>query len=288
MPLAPSPYFLWFGGPGRGLSPDASRVGFASGVITEPPVLPPGRSPVDTHRRLLCAWRSGVRSYLQQDLSAFFDSLSVPVLKLALAHLGAPPALAPLLEAFYSRQLRLFTVDSYTSERWHRSHHGLLQGCPLSPFLSLTIGFLWAQHVARPGIETGIYVDDRILWLTGQDQSEAEARWALERSDSFDTAAGLTCSCCKCHLVTNQSWCPWRAEAVARGYQIGPNLRFLGVDLCLHSGEAIPLKLSLHKLQVRLRHTANPAFSLEVRRQVIRSLVFPALFWAAGVAIASP
>ena len=57
-----------------------------------------------------------MRSYLQQDISAFFDSLSVPILKLALAHLGAPPALAPLVEAFYSQQLRLFTVDSYTSD----------------------------------------------------------------------------------------------------------------------------------------------------------------------------
>ena len=155
----------------------------------------PGRSPIDMHRRLLCAWKSGVRSYLQQDISAFFDSLSVPVLKLALAHVGAPPTLAPLIEAFYSRQLRLFTVDSYTCERWHRSHHGLLQGCPLSPCLSLTIGFLWAQHVTKPGVEVGIYVDDRILWLTGQDQSNIAAQNALRRSDSFDAAAGLTCSC---------------------------------------------------------------------------------------------
>ena len=248
----------------------------------------PGRSPVDTHRRLLCAWKSGVRSFLQQDLSAFFDSLSVPVLKLALTHLGAPPALAPLLEALYSRQLRLFTVDSFTSERWHRSHHGLLQGCPLSPFLSLTVGFLWAQHVAAPGVEAGIYVDDRILWCTGPNGTEEEAKQALSRSDSVDSAAGLTCCCRKCHLVTNQLRCPWRSEAVARGYQIGPNLQFLGIDLCLDSGEAVPLKLNLHKLQVRLRHTANPAFPFEVRRLAIRSLVFPALFWAAGVAMPPP
>ena len=240
------------------------------------------------HRRLLCAWSFGVRSFLQQDISAFFDSLSVAVLKLALAHLGAPPTLAPLVEAFYSRQLRLFTVDSFTSERWHRSHHGLLQGCPLSPLLSLTIGFLWSQHVTRPGVEAGIYVDDRMLWLTGQDQPHEVAQAALRRSDQFDRAVGLTCSCKKCHLVTTLPACPWRVEADARGYEIGSTLKFLGVELDLASGDAVPLKLNLHKLQVRLRHTTNPAFSFEIRRQVIRSLVFPALFWAAGVAMPSP
>ena len=39
-------------------------------------------------------------------------------------------------------------------------------------------------------METGIYVDDRILWFTGQDHSADEARQALDRSDSFDSAAG--------------------------------------------------------------------------------------------------
>jgi len=114
-------------------------------------------------------------------------------------------------------------VDSYTSDRWHRSHHGLLQGCPLSPFLSLTVGFLWSQHVAKPGVEAGIFVDDRILWLTGPNQSAAAVQAALLRSDYFDAAAGLTCSRRKCHLVTNQPACPWRVEAGARGYEISPN-----------------------------------------------------------------
>ena len=248
----------------------------------------PGRSPIDMHRRLMCAWSSGVRSFLQQDISAFFDSLSVPVLQLALTHLGAPPTLGPLVEAFYGRQLRLFTVDSFTTARWHRAHHGVLQGCPLSPLLSLTIGFLWSQHVARPGVEAGIYVDDRMLWLTGQDQSPEAAQAALRRSDQFDRAVGLTCSCKKCHLVTTRSACPWRSEAEARGYEIGSAVKFLGVEVDLASGDAVPLKLNLRKLQVRLRHTTNPAFSFETRRLVIRSLVFPALFWAAGVAMPSP
>lgn len=78
------------------------------------------------------------------------------------------------------------------------------------------------------------------------------------------------------------------AEADARGYESGSTVKFLGVELDLASGDAVPLKLNLRKLQVRLRHTTNPAFSFETRRLVIRSLVFPALFWAAGVAMPSP
>ena len=49
-----------------------------------------------------------------------------------------------------------------------------------------------------------------------------------------------------------------------------------------------PFKLHLDKLQVRHRYAANPAFSLAVRTEVIRSLIFPALFWAAGVALPQP
>ena len=249
----------------------------------------PGRSPVDVHRRIFCAWKSGTHSFIQQDLSAFFDSLSVPIVRAALEHLGAPPALVRLIHGFYGRQLRLFAIDGFTSPRWHRAHHGMLQGCPLSPILSLCVGFLWSQHVAAQGVEAGIFVDDRVLWLTDRSPAApAMARAALQRSDLFDKAAGLTCNRKKCHLVTSQDHCPWRDEASTRGYEIGSEMQFLGIELCLASGQAVPLKLNLRKLQARLRHASNPAFAMGVRQRVVKSLIFPALFWAAGVALPSP
>ena len=75
--------------------------------------------------------------------------------------------LMSLVSGFYERQL--FAIEAYTSARWHRAHTGLLQGCPISPLLSLSVGFLWSQFVVAPRIEAGIYVDDRVLWLTDQD-----------------------------------------------------------------------------------------------------------------------
>ena len=66
----------------------------------------------------------------------------------------------------------------------------------------------------------------------------------LSRSDSFDKAAGLTCCRRKCHLVTTQPQCPWR-------YEVTPALKFLGIELCLDSGQAVPLKLNLEKLITR-------------------------------------
>ena len=203
-----------------------------------------------------------------------------------LRHLGAPKALIQLISNFYAQQLRLFVVDSHTTSFWRPAHIGLLQGCPLSPVLSLCVGHLWTQHVSNRQVETGIFIDDRVLWLpAGEPLSAHAAQQALQRSDEFDRAAGLTCSRPKCHLVTEDQASPWLSVAHERGYTVVPSLQFLGIELSLTTGTASPLKLCLNKLQARLRHATNPALSLGAKFQVIRSLIFPALFWAAGVAL---
>ena len=118
--------------------------------------------------------------------------------------------------------------------------------------------------------------------------SAQAAQQALQRSDEFDRAAGLTCSRPKCHLVSEDPNSPWTSVARERGYTVVPSLQFLGIDLSLTTGTASPLKLCLTKLRARLRHATSPAFSLGAKFQVIRSLIFPALFWAAGVALPEP
>ncbi|CAE7226171.1 unnamed protein product, partial [Symbiodinium sp. CCMP2456] len=150
----------------------------------------PGRSVANVHARILQAWHLGTHSFIQQDLSSFFDSLSMPAITETLSHLGAPAALARLIANFYAQQFRLFTIDGHTSPCWRAANVGLLQGCPLSPLLSLCVGHLWTQHVSHT-VESGIFIDDRVLWFPeGSSATNEAAQQALQRSDDFD-AAGL-------------------------------------------------------------------------------------------------
>ena len=116
----------------------------------------PGRSAVNFHKRIFDAWMAGTTTYVQQDLHAFFDSLSSVVVCDALRKLGAPARLVSLVQVFYARQERLFTVEGLTASKWVPAQVGILQGCPFSPLLSLGLGMLWAEYVAAPHIECGI------------------------------------------------------------------------------------------------------------------------------------
>ncbi|CAE7772604.1 CAMK2D [Symbiodinium sp. CCMP2592] len=71
----------------------------------------PGKSAVDFHKRIFDTWVDGTTSFVQQDLHAFFDSLSTEIVCATLCKLGAPKQLITLVGAFYARQLRLFTAD---------------------------------------------------------------------------------------------------------------------------------------------------------------------------------
>ena len=89
--------------------------------------------------------------------------------------LGALHSLIRFVSGFYASQFRLFVVQSCTSARRQRAHTGLLQGCPLAPTLSLCIGYLWSAFVASPQVEAGIYVDDRIMWVSQLSQDATTA-----------------------------------------------------------------------------------------------------------------
>jgi len=245
----------------------------------------PGRSAADFHKRIFDAWSAGTQTFVQQDLHAYFDAISSKIIHRTLQKLGAPPQIIALVDAFCSHQERLFTAGGVTDSEWRPAMRGVLQGCPLSPLLSLGLGFLWTEHVIGPHVECGIFVDDRCLWGPGDQATHAEARQALARSDQFDHAAGLTCRAKKCCLVTVSAEGPWHALASNRGYEQATSLDFLGIRLSPENGQAGLLKLSLEKLQVRARLAANTGFSLDVKARLLKSLIFPAMFWAAGVAL---
>ncbi|CAE7450047.1 unnamed protein product [Symbiodinium microadriaticum] len=183
---------------------------------------------------------------VQQDLSAFFDSLSRFQSSMRLCVTLAHPALwLDLFPAFMRSSFACLWLR-ITPPRWRAAHVGLLQGCPSSPVLSLCVGHLWTEFVSSQQADTGIFVDDRVLWLPAPGSSAAhDAQQALQRSDQFDRAAGLTCSRRKCHLVTDDPDCSWRGLAHRHGNTIAPTLKFLGVELSLETGGILSFEAPL-------------------------------------------
>ena len=176
----------------------------------------------DSHLRLLGAHNRGTRSFFKQDLSHFFDSLSLEVLVPLLEHYRAPPALVRLVRALYRDSRRLFKVQGFTTKDFTRVNTGVVQGCPLSPLLSLLVGQAWATYATgrTSGITAMVYIDDRILWPSAwQAAAEAGMRTALSRSDFFDRALELHCKPEKCALAHSPTDLSMVALAVERGYQ---------------------------------------------------------------------
>ena len=241
----------------------------------------------DAHLRLLGAYNRGTRSYFKQDLSHFFDSLSLDVLIPLLEHYRAPPMLTQLIQALYSDSQRLFKVQGFTAQDFTRVNTGVIQGCPLSPLLSLLVGQAWATYAVgqSSAITAMVYIDDRGLWPKARHPHAVdEMRAALRRSDFFDRALELQCKSEKCALAHSPQDSSMVALAEERHYECRSVLEFLGIRFDLLSQECSPLKLNLGNLRWRLRYIKRLGAPLSMLKLLISALVGAALVWAGGVA----
>ena len=194
----------------------------------------PGKGTFDAHAILLASWHQGARAYVQQDLSAYFDSIQLPALMTFLRHMRAPACLQAVLSSFYTRAQRLFKVARLTGDQWHTPSRGLLQGCPLSPVCALLIGNIWHNYVTQGAVRALIYVDDRIMWANPRDPRTVEALAdGINRSNRFDAILNFTCRPSKCAIVhpsDDQQLCAfanriqyparptWKCKREARGF----------------------------------------------------------------------
>ena len=124
----------------------------------------PNQGLLDAHTIL---WRAildddgGDVAFISQDLSKFFDSISLPHLQVVLAHCGALQQFNALVTSFYNQARRVFSSAGFLGAQWHTVSRGLVQGCPLSPLLSAILMNIWGRHVAGSGARTLSFVDDR-------------------------------------------------------------------------------------------------------------------------------
>ena len=247
----------------------------------------PARSASDVHARLFLAMRQNCNTFVQQDLSSFFDSLDHGAMERALTRLGAPSCFVNLFRAFYADSRRLFRVASCFTPDWQVATQGCLQGCPLSPTVALCYGYiLWSHYCSTRAVECAIYVDDRILWPNrpGDASAGRALAEALNKSDLVDKAFGLNCRPEKCALLAPEGDQTLR-ELWHRKYPKQQVLHTLGVVIDVCTWESTLLKLSLRMALLRLRYlrTLNPP--LDIKRRLIRSLIMPTFTWAAGALV---
>ena len=244
-----------------------------------------GRAVTDAHCRVHMAWNDGCRAFIQQDLTAFFDSLSVPAVVMVLNRLGAPTALKTLLTSFYHDARRIFRVGGVWDTGWFEPTRGLLQGCPLSPVVALAVGCIWSRFCQVPGAQNLIYVDDRMIWPDhSMPDPVAAVSLALHKSDIYDAAFNFTCKPSKCGVAAALDDHSLDVIAERRGYKRTSHLDILGVRLDLQVQNASPLKLHLRVLLLRLHYLKVLGPNAAHKKLVIHSLVFSAVLWAAGVA----
>eukprot|EP00439_Symbiodinium_sp_Y106_P064874 s593_g10.t1 len=214
----------------------------------------PGRGVTDAHLKILQVLNDGVSEFIFEDLTAFFDSLTMPVLEPILDHLRAPRQIIGILKAFYLAPMRLFRYKDAVQPSWHKSTAGM-QGCPLSPMLALCVGHIWARYVASAHVEPLCYVDDRLLW---------PRPGAQDRSVCFQGRSGPWISKPGCATLARL--------ARDKGYPHMQELPVLGVRLDLASGNGAPLKLDLHKALRRLQAVKSIGSAAREKASLIRTL----------------
>ena len=103
-----------------------------------------------------------------------FDSISPTCLAMALERFGVPPSLIKIVVSIYSD--RKFTVrDCGCTSNKYDQHHGIPQGCPLSPFLfsivmtvliadaSYAVKDTLSNHLPKTIVNELMYADDTLL-----------------------------------------------------------------------------------------------------------------------------
>ena len=234
----------------------------------------PGASPADAHGRLFAALLNGADCFLQEDLTTFFDTVSIDHAVEVLRHLQAPSEVMALLTDFYTHSARILSF----------AQRGLMQGCPLSALVAACVMHVWTTTTADANTECLAFLDDRTVWLapSGQLESTVALHNAAARGRRFDTAFDLTCDKRKSAVVG----CPaFQALADELEYPRATELEALGLVHPLDPLLPRRLrKLSLQKVEFRFKFiSAVSSWRLHLLRHV-RCLVLSMIQWAAGYA----
>ncbi len=150
----------------------------------------PNRGCKDALRRVDTLLKAGYSWVVDADLKSYFDTIPHSALLARVQEKVTDSKVLGLLEAFLIAKV-METAEGWTPEE------GTPQGAVISPLLSNIYLDSLDHLLAEAGIEMVRYADDFVILC----RSEAEARQALERVQSWTAAAGLKLHPVKTRIV---------------------------------------------------------------------------------------
>ena len=185
----------------------------------------PNRGCKDALRRVDALLKAGYRWVVDADLKSYFDTIPHSALLARVREKVTDSQVLGLLEAFLTAKVM------ETAEGW-APQEGTPQGAVISPLLSNLYLDPLDHGMAEAGWEMVRYADDFVILC----RSEAEARQALERVQSWTATAGLKLHPTKTRIV----------DATPKG-----GFDFLGYHF--ERGKRWPRRKSLAKLKDAIR-----------------------------------
>jgi RNA-directed DNA polymerase len=197
----------------------------------------PNRGGKDALRRVNTLLREGYHWVVDADLKSYFDTIPHSALMARVKEKVTDGQVLGRLAAFLTAKV-METAKGWTPEE------GTPQGAVISPLLANLYLDPLDQLMARAGFQMVRYADDFVILC----RSEAEARHALERVQSWTAAAGLQLHPVKTRIV----------DATQRG-----GFDFLGYHF--ERGYRWPRQKSLDKLKDTLRAKTRRANGQSLR-----------------------
>jgi RNA-directed DNA polymerase len=170
----------------------------------------PNRGGKDALRRVNTLLREGYHWVVDADLKSYFDTIPHSALMARVKEKVTDGQVLGLLAAFLTAKV-METAKGWTPEE------GTPQGAVISPLLANLYLDPLDQLMARAGFQMVRYADDFVILC----RSEAEARHALERVQSWTAAAGLQLHPVKTRIVdaTQQGGFDFLGYHFERGYR---------------------------------------------------------------------
>jgi len=242
-----------------------------------------GRQAAYIHRRVRAALSTAEHfGAVAQDLSKAFDTIDPMVAAAIMRRIGLPDGIINCWLEFYRKCSKIFRNGKSHSEARHQVRGGIIQGCPLSPFVLNLHMLLWSLVVTNTTkAEVGAFVDDGFAWSTADPANiSSDMREVDAITRRFDATFGFQPNHSKYQVVGSTDEAKEAMQGIIEDVDVGEHMELLGLEYdTTKSNSATINDKRWKKFQARARRI-RVFQRRSTRRRLLRTTAMPVISWA--------